>query len=87
MLVIDDYDGLGDHAVAAVYIGQEIYSEGFISIKNQNLYDPNQNRFLSARVPDGNYVILDFWNVGLPIGKFNKVLYISRLSDVIGSSW
>ncbi len=87
VLVIDDYDGRGDHAVAAVYIGQETYGEGYVSIRNRNLYDPKHNQELNSKAPDGNYVILDYWNVGLPIGKFNKVLYISRLSDVIGSSW
>lgn len=80
-------DSYNSHAVAAIYIGDELYEEGSVSITNKKLYSPKENRELDEFAPNGNYVILDYWKVGGTIDKYDYLEHISKLEDVIGSYW
>ncbi len=80
----DSYNG---HAVAAIYIGDELYEEGSESITNKKLYSPKENGELDELAPNGNYVILDYWKVGGTIDKYDYLEHVSKLEDVIGSNW
>jgi transglutaminase-like putative cysteine protease len=79
----DNTEGEDDgHAVAAVYIGHSEYAAGFYTLSGGTLgYDP---RSPSRSYPAGNYVILDYWEVGTPGEELRGLRYVSRPSHLVG---
>jgi hypothetical protein len=73
------------HAVAAVYIGSSTHRAGYVSLEAGRLRDASGAPAGSYRA--GNYVVLDYWQIGVPISKQGPLDYVARPGDLIGARW
>lgn len=85
LIILENEETYKQHMVAAVYINKETYKGGYLTIKDEIIYNPKESKYEDGYAPEGNYVSLDYWKVGTPISSNNKIHLICRLEDAIAS--